>query len=295
MANSTHLISVDANVFSLGGSSYLDYLQNYTLEVPNELARGNPIQQIQYQGQVVAKGWSLSPPLMSSTGGSADTNTKVASTGLSAFTLTNPNVNSGSSRNYLNALRSASIRLSTTTREGKGAGDVWKWPVITGKRVDIELEIMLPGTSGSTDELMTDLANQALTTSDSLDGHLWTPSFTLNGVTITAACVMENFQHIYEDEGLQVYRVQLAGRAPDNEATDFPAAPTGTTTLLEVAFNVRTSIAVSTRNRSTGNSNSFAAAGNAIITSANVVIPQSGLVTTTYELQGQGALAATIA
>lgn len=161
--------------------------------------------------------------------------------------------------------------------------------------MDIELEIMLPGTSGSTDELMTDLANQALTTSDSLDGHLWTPSFTLNGVTITAACVMENFQHIYEDEGLQVYRVQLAGRAPDNEATAFPAAPTGTTTLLEVAFNVRTSIAVSTRNRSTGNSNSFAAAGNAIITSANVVIPQSGLVTTTYELQGQGALAATIA
>jgi hypothetical protein len=293
MASSNHLMSVDVNVFSLAGSSLLDSLQSYTLELPNEMAEGKPIRQLYGQGQVVKKSWKVSPSLMSSVGGTADTHTKVNSAYLSAFTLTNPNVNSGSARDYLATVRSLSLKMDATTREAKGSGDVWAWPEITAKKLTWELEIMLPGTIGSTDALMTDLAEQAGTTSDHLDGHLWTPSFTLNGVTITAAGVLANFQHVIEEEGLQVYRVTLDGRAPDDPSTAYPAAPTGTTSLLEKALNQRTAIAVSIRNRQTGNNNSIAWAGNALIVGATVNIPQSGLVRVDYTLEGQGALTPT--
>lgn len=295
MANTTFLTSVDVNVFSLGGSSLLDSLQAYDLDMPNEIASGRPIQQIYAQGQVVAKGWNLSPPLMSSTGGTADTHTKVNSVNVTAFTLTNPNLNSGSSRSYANPLRSLNLRMSATTREGKAPGDIWKYPVITNKSLTWEFDLHVPGTSGSNDPLMTEIAQMAGTTSDNLDGHLFTPSITINGITITAAGVLSGFRHSHEDEGLQVWKVTLAGRAPDNEATAYPAAPTGTTTLLELALNTRAAVAVSTRNRATGNSNSVAWAGDAVITGCELVVPQTGLVMTNYTFEGFGALTPTIA
>lgn len=269
------LTNLDLSVFNVDiedDGTFVDYLgliQNVTLSGDVDTVDTAPITRAYDRQQGVKKSWSVSAPVMSVKTGS----TKVTNLDLSAISLF------GTS--YASNLKEGSFTIAWNLADATGAADLWRYNQPTGtKTLTFEGRILVPATGGQ--DIQTKMFANNVT---DIEG---TVTFTINGVTVTAAMVLKRFNQVFSRGDLQEFDVTFEASSPDSGT--YPAAPTGTTTLLERALNT---VGRHRLQLTSHASEGIAYAGNAVLRQARIVIPQAGLLNVEYEWAGQGALTAT--
>lgn len=261
----------DMSLFSLGGSSYLGLFRNVKLAGTFDTVESRPAVNLASRAQVVKKGGVLSTELMSVVSGSA----KVSHLDLSVFTL------DGSS--WLGAI-SGKFSGSFEHKEADGPGTIWKYPLVVSKDYEFSGTIKVPATGGI-QAMMVDAWSATAADNE------WVVTFTVNGVAITLPMVLTSAEVVFEEAGIQTVAITMKGQGPDNTATAYPTAPTGTTSILEKAFNApKTAIAWALTSHAT---EGLAYSGNAVIQSFEIGIEDGALINIAYAYATQGAVTAT--
>lgn len=263
-------LSGDISVFSLFASSMLAVLKNVSYSLDFDTADGSTVKQLGKVGQVLKRGGTISTTLYTT-----------ISDGLRVAALDATVLTVGGVDHFAN-LKSLRFNGEFETRNTEGAADAWRYPQVVKKDYRAEVELFLPAAGVG-------LSVEAHS-SDRTDVQL-VLSFTLNGVAITLPMIATKFEHVFNNGEEQLYRFTLMGKAPDNLATAYPTAPTGTTTLLEKALNApQTAIAFALTSHAT---EGVAYAGNAIITAFSFTIEDGQVVENDYTFATQGTITAT--
>ncbi len=261
--------TVDMSVFSIGGTSYLGTFRNTTFAVTNDTVEASPAVRDGMRAQVAKKGATLSTELMSVVSGSL----KVQHTDVTVLTI--------DGTDYLGSF-TGTLSGEITSVEGALAGVLWKSPQNTKKNYRLSGTIVVTTATGGAQGLLTDafgtVANANMTV-----------SVTINGVAITIPMTLVSCSLAFADGDIQKYAVELQGASPDTG--DYPTAPTGSTSLLEKAFNAyKTALAVSLTTHATEGVN---LAGNVKFSSFSIGIEDGALTNVQYEFVSDGAITAT--
>lgn len=245
----------------------LAVVESYSYEVRNSTTRADPINRAYHQNQITKKGVRVSATLRSTKSGSI----KVCNLDVSAISILG--------QAYDSYLESGSLTVNQETAEVSALADLFEYNQATGKKsIEFDGVIRIPATAGAGSQaLQTALASATVTDSQG------TITFTINGVTVTCAMTVESITQEESGGATQSIRLRAVCNAPDSGT--FPAAPTGTTTLLERMLNT------TTRHRlrfTTHASEGGQWAGNAILTRYTLTIPNQGLVVAECEWLNQG-------
>lgn len=271
-------ISGDLSVFDIDiedDGTYADYLgliQNVTFRGELDTVEAAPIARPYSRQQPIKKGGVITAPLMSVVSGSA----KVSSLDFTALTIFG--------QDYEPYLQNGELTIGWGLSDATAVGDFWKWPHYNGtKTLSFTGTILVPSTAALGSQF-TPTRFFSATPSD----HEGSVSMTLNGVTITAAMTLKSLEHAFNRGDLQAFNVSFEANSPDTGT--YPAAPTGTTTILERALN---SVNVHRLRLTTHASEGQQYAGNGILSQARIVIPNADLIKVEYEWQTQGAWTST--
>ena len=273
--------SGDISVFTWGSgpTSLLALIQDVSFELPADIVEGRGITFKGENPQVVKQGGIIRTTLMSAVASCV----RVANVDVTAFTL--------DAVNYAAYLRGGSFNLSFSHDEGGGVGDYWKYPcVVWPISISAEVTLNLPdsGTANALQDTLGDLLNATAATAIANRQAVF--SITINGVAVTLPMIIENARWTGEPGKLQTVTFTLKGNHCA-AATDHPTAPTGTTTLLEKAFNApKTPLAFVLTPKAT-NSTSFA--GEMVFSSYGFDFNDSQLIAERYEFLTHGAVTAT--
>lgn len=113
---------------------------------------------------------------------------------------------------------------------------------------------------------------------------------TINGVGVTIAVTLGEVRIAIPDADNQKVTFTVLGNAPSNLATAYPASPTGTTTLLEWAFNSSKSLkAISFKSNNTA-AVGIAVTGNVSLASFKFGCRDGEVLVSDYELESYGTM-----
>lgn len=259
------------SALDLASSSFLADFQSATVSVDDDTVRNDALTRGGQSVQTTKRGVTFDVDLLSTLSGSDPE--RVSHLHLSALTV--------GGTNYLTDLEGGTIEISYEQKKKPGAGSLWHYPQNVTKHIRATLKIGVPATGGV--PLMVNQFSATLTTQNAA------LSFTLNSVTTTITMRVVKVSQPFERDGLQIFEVTLEGRDPGTGA--WPSAPTGTTTLLEKAFNdFKTAIAFNFTSHATEGYN---LAGNMVFASVNINIQDGDLVATKYQFKSQGTITAT--
>ncbi|MFZ4483740.1 MAG: hypothetical protein ACOYOL_07155 [Chthoniobacterales bacterium] len=258
---------VDVTALSLDGSSILGAFANATLTMPNDLVNAKPASRNGMRNSVAKKSWSLSTELMSVVSGSR----KVQHTDISVFTLDGVD--------YL-GIFNGTLTGTITQVEGSLSGSKWKDPQNTDIDFGFSGKVLVPTATGGAQALLSDAASSTLTDAEMV------VSFTLNGIAVTLPMTLASVSLGLQSGGLQEISIELSGNSPDSGA--YPTAPTGTSSLLEKAFNsYKTAITFAMTTHATEGG---AFSGSAKLKSYSIGMNDGQLVNVQYNYEGSGAL-----
>ena len=258
----------DISIFSIGGSSQLAYFDNVTLTTSNTTANTASVGANGQRSSIMKSGATIDVNLrgVSATTSDAATHLDLTSLAFGAYTFT--------------CFTSASLNISYQTATVPCVGSRYKMEDNT--QLILAAEIKVQAVNGLAEAFMVPFNSAAaLSTSN---GNL---SLVYNGVTYTIACLIQEVSLVAERDGIQELSIKLEGRAPDTGS--FPAAPTGTTGLLNKALNdYNTALAVSFQ--SITGTNGINASGNFKFQSASFEIADEQIVPVAYSFRSYGAL-----
>lgn len=264
---SARAISGDLSVWSINSVSQLAFLGDASIMIDHEDVDGSPITRIYESSQIVGSSGTVKCSLMSVLTGA----TKINNLDVSAFTV------GGTS--YLAGLDSGSLQVEWTHQEGKAVGTQWAYPVVTKKKISMDATLKIPTSGGGGLMLLMDSATSGLEV---------VASITINSVATTFAGLLKSIDHTFAHGDVQKYKVQIKGRNPDTGT--FPAAPTGTTTILELFLNTLSSISFAITAKASGGS---VYSGNMLPKSLNMQWANGQLVMVDVEFATQGAVTIT--
>lgn len=264
--------SGDVAVFTIGGSSQLAVLNAVTYDLEFDTEDGSVVSQDARVLQKGKRGGTIKYTQYST----ISDGLRVSALECSVFTI--------GGADYLPTLQNLRFSGENETGDSSGAADKWKYNQWKGKRdYSVEIDLWLPATAGVA--LAAEMHNAARATT-----HL-TVSFTLNGVAITLPMNVYKAVHKITDGEFAMYTISAKGMRPDNLATAFPTSPTGTTTLLEKAFNAPgTALALVLTSHAT---EGVAYSGNAVISAFGFEITDGKVVKTDYTFLTQDTWTAT--
>lgn len=178
----------------------------------------------------------------------------------------------------------SSVKMTLTPNQVKqpSAGSWWQTVQNTKMDISATVELSLPVGSNFAHALLQKM--HSVTGSD----RNVVFSFTLNGVAITVPMRLESIPFKAERDGLQMLTVNLTCHAPLSGT--FPTAPTGTTSLLEKAFNswaAELAFAFST-NAAAGAG--AAISGNCIFGPTTIEVSDEALAKVTYQFHTTGTV-----
>lgn len=217
----------DLDVFTADASSLLANIKGVTYTFEPENADSSAIKRIGKRRQTVKKGVTVATGTMSTLTG--DASLVASNLAVSAMTLGGTSI--------LNYLRGGSISGSFDVREVSGVADPYRWPQIFGKDYEVELNLLLPAAGDSQVSNMARVLSPLIHDPDLTDQDLTrvTWSMTIDNVTITIPMIVQSYELTIRETQEQELRVRLSGCDPGSGA--YPTSPTGTSTLLEAAFN----------------------------------------------------------
>jgi hypothetical protein len=264
-------ITGDMSVFSIGGTSVLAVCRNVTYDLEFDKVDGSPVLVQGRQTQLMKRGGTIDTTLMST----ISDGLRVNALDCSVFTI--------GGTDYLALLKSLRFNGALETEDSEGATGAWKWFQYKGKKdYTAEADLFLPITAAGA---LGVLAHGASRTA--LDLAI---SMTINSIPITVPMTAHKFTHMFDDGQFQMYKVALSGKAPDSLVTAYPTAPTGTTSLLEKAFNAPgTALAFALTSHAT---EGLVYSGNMVYSKFNFEIADGQLISNTYGFQTQGAITA---
>lgn len=257
-------ISGNLSTWSINSASQLAYLGDASIAVTALDVDGSPITRTYESAQVVHKEASIKCNLMSVVSGS----TKVNNLDVTVFTV--------DGTDYLVNLESGSLSVEWTHEEGKACGDLWAYPIATKKKIAMDATLKVPATGG---------AGLALLMGGTTADLEVTPSITINGVAATFDGLLTLVDHSFPQGGIQKQKVSIKGRSPDSGT--FPAAPTGTSSILEKFLNTLAAISFSIVAKASGGASY---SGNMLPKTLNMQWANNQLVMVDCEFASQGAV-----
>lgn len=184
-------------------------------------------------------------------------------------------------------VRGGSFNGTFTQQETSGVADRWKYPQNTKKNYTASLDLVIPTTSNDILSIVQLAHGADATTLDDLLGDL---SITINSVTTKVKMRIVKVEHQFEKAGLQHVRLDFSGASP-TPGTAYPETPTGSTTLLEKAFNdFNTPYAIILNGSAVGTGQSVKYTGNYIVRSFGFSFQDGQLIVAEYEFCSVGAV-----
>lgn len=274
----------DLAVYTLDAASQLTIAKNVAYELENMDADTTIITRYGKRRQTVKKGVTIRSGFMSTLSG--DSGLVASNLAVTAFSI--------GGQSYLDKLRGGNLRGSYDVREVSGVADPFRWPQIFGKDYAMEVTILLPAAGAAqTDDvirnLMTDLHDVSL-----LDQDLTRRTVTIgiDSVAHTLDMHIGNIRHEINQNQEQVVTLSMSGVDPGTG--NYPAAPTGTTTLLENFFNdFNTALAVVLTTGAAASGETYG--GNFIPTDFGFSFNDSEIIMIDYTLQSRGTVTAATA
>lgn len=212
----------DISVWTVGGTALLDYIHNVSYTATVDTVEGRSIAYLGRSARAVKKGAQIRTGVMSSSGNTCQN--RVTNLNVSAITI--------DAVSYATMLRGGRFSGEFTVAEASAVGDLWHYPYITAKDYTVECELMIPLSATANAERLI-----------SLDVHSTDPedlcmvfSITINSIAYTLPMMVTSWELTFNDNDIVIAKVTLKGKGPDSD-TGYPTAPTGTTSLLEKAFN----------------------------------------------------------
>ncbi|MBX3095659.1 MAG: hypothetical protein KF812_02235 [Fimbriimonadaceae bacterium] len=176
-------------------------------------------------------------------------------------------------------IRRGWFRADFRHAEGSAVGDLWRWPVLVERGFRARFDLLIP-TDGV---LGLNLAHAAPNLS------AVTLSLTINGVTVALPMVATRWEHRHNPGEPQMIRVDLLGQGP--ESGDYPASPSGTTSLLEKSLNAADDpVAITLMSRADGGAEY---AGDFMFAGMQFSVADGDLVTTDFAWTSRGAVTVT--
>ena len=256
----------DISVYTVGGIALLGLFEDVTYSVEETQVDGSAMARLAKCAQGTKLAGSFDCKLMST----KSSPVRVSHLDLSAMSL------GGTS--YLAVLRSLSFKGSFEAKDKAGIGSLFKNSQNVKK--DYSADVELDCADGTASALMT-LMHSVTATDRNVALAL-----TLNAVGITVPMRLQKLAHSGSRNELQVLKGSLMGRDPGTGA--YPTAPTGTTTLLEKAFNdFRTELAFTYTSKTT---NGFSVTGNCIFSSFGFEIQDEALEYESYSFASVGTV-----
>lgn len=254
------------SVFSLAGGSVLGVFENVSIKSTPTTVETKSVTRIYDRPQVTKKEWSVETSLMQNNCGATK---RIDHLSVTVLTV--------DAADFLATFMSGEISMDANVVEKKEAGVLWKTKQITGKKLTFTGEFAVA--TGAASTLLTYLK------SGTVSDHDVTVIMTIDAVPYEFPAVLTDIELKGEREGLYVVSATFEGQSPDSGA--FPTTPTGTTSLIEKAFNSRAQVAVALTTQSS-NGNSFS--GNALITSFKMRVDDANKIDYQFSLMGTGAL-----
>lgn len=261
------------SVFSIASASQLDYLQNANLNLTEQQQEGSSIAYLGGNTQGVKMGGELSCSLFSDQSTAIRvSHLDVSAADLGSVDLLSPNI-----------LYGLDLSLDYTHGMNPGIGELWQFPVIADRRFSGSLRLAMM--TDDAPDLLVDLLSGTYADKNKLF------SFTINGVEFEVPMRMTGATIPIQKEGMLEYTIPLADRSGRSGVT---VKPTGTTSLIEKAFNsASTALAFAFRPKVHPSLNF---AGNMLIKSFRMSIQDASLVPVnlTYACQGTWTGTATV-
>lgn len=263
---------LDVSVFTIGGTDFLGSYKDAEYRVNVAEDDGKPASRAGASAQPVKRSAVLRTTAMSVISAPA----KVTNLHLDALSVGGVAMKAN--------VRGGSFSGTMQHDEGSGDDDEWAFPNFVGKDYGANLQLAVPATFDATIEALLHAAD-----ADGLDVVF---IVTLNGVAIEVPMLITDCAHLFREGAIQMLDATLAGRSPDSG--NYPTAPTGTTTILEKAFNApQTALAVALTNKA-GIGLGRARTGNFLFSSFGFDFNDQAVVKTTYEFASQGAVTSAI-
>lgn len=212
---------VTFNLDLAGGTSYTSYLTTLKMFKPNVAAQtvdGKRITAMYGQSQATGLTGTYDWQLMSVLSGS----TKVSNLDITVFTI--------GGNSYLPTMLdySLSVTWEHTSRVGT---QLWHYAALKNKVLSISCRIQVPSTAATFSKTL-----QIAMASSTEASRQLTVTMTINGIAVTATCLLTGVsQEGITTNGEQVLTVSFENRMADGAT--FPAAPTGTATIMEKVLN----------------------------------------------------------
>lgn len=271
----------DLAVYSIGGTSYLGLIKGVSYEFSPTNADSSPITIMGTRRQTVKKSVKISSSHMSTSSG--DSGLVVGNLHVSGLSI--------GGVSFISYLRGGSFSGSFTHREVSSVGDVWSETQIFGKDYRTEVTLTIPAAGDSQTPNFARSLMDELHDSDLNDQDLTRVVFeiVIDGVTITVPMIVASATHAINEKQEQLITLSLEGNAPTSG--DFPTAPTGTTTLLEKAFNsYNTPLAVVLTTGAAGSGEAYT--GNVLFSGFSFGFNDAEINVIQYEFVSHGAFAA---
>ncbi len=252
-----------------GGTSYTSYLgtlRMFKADLSGQMVDAKTLTQMYGQSQEVGAMATYDFQLMSVVSGS----TKVSNLDISAFTI--------GGNSYLPVLKSYDATI-TWEHTGKVGTQRWHYAALKNKTLMINCKVSIPATSAAFSKTL----QVAMGSSTVADRQL-AVTITINGISVTTAMLLTKVtQSGIDINGEQVLDISLENRALD--ATTFPGAPTGTTTILEKVANSTSAWGLHALTKTTDGADYV---GLVLPKSYKLSAPQSGLVVEDFSVVGIG-------
>lgn len=215
-------IAGDLSVLTVGGIALVDYIQNATYTLDVDKVEGRSIAYPGRSARAVKKGASIRASVMSSNGDTC--NNRITNLDVSGLTI------DGTA--YESMLRGGTFTGEFTVAQAAPVGSFWRFPYIVAKDYSATVDLMLPlSATANADRLI-----GADIHSSSAEDLCMTFILTIDGVAYELPMLITKIEEKLTDDDINIYTVDLVGKSPASDS-GYPTTPSGTTTLLEKAFN----------------------------------------------------------
>lgn len=256
------------SVFSVGGNSMLAVYEDVSYDIEETQVEGSIIARPGETPQGVKLGAKIATNLMST----ISAPDRVSHLNLSVATI--------GGVSYLGLIKSLKFSGSYTQKMRAGVGAWFKRPQNVKKAYSISVVL-------DCDDAIASAFMIPMHSTTSADRNMIL-SITLNGIAITLPCRLQKATSGAKRDELQEISLELVGRSPDTG--NFPTAPTGTSTLLEKAFNDwKTALAFEYDSAVAAG---FTVSGSMIFSSFSFEIADEQLVSTSYAWDSYGTVTA---
>lgn len=265
----TRYAGTNISLFTVGGIALASSGYTFGATVTSDTVDAGLVTRLGKYNQPVKQGLALSIERNGIVSGAE----RVSHLNVSAFTI------GGTS--YLALLKDLNLSGSFDTEMQAGIGEKFQKPQVVAK--DYSITASLNVASGTALALANMVGGADFASSDQ------TLSFTIDSVVITIPMNLITFDLGIQRAGLQ--SISLTFQGADPGAGAYPAAPTGTTSLLEQLLNTPTAeLAFSLQNVASGDVNGVRLTGNCVAESFSIQTSDGQLVSETYQFQSYGTV-----